>query len=61
MNIDKDLTPRNSKGQPHGYWEVYWSNGDLYYKCVYHNGSIIGYYEYNNYFHDNKLTKLYHL
>jgi len=28
----------NAKGQPHGYWECYWGNGELMYKCVFING-----------------------
>jgi len=48
--MNKDIKPRNTKGQAHGYWKVYWWNGELRYKCVVHNGNVIGYeedYRYN--------------
>lgn len=35
--------PRNDKGQPHGYWEIYWGE-KLYYKGNYINGNPMGYY-----------------
>ena len=57
---NKDIIPKNAKGQPHGYWDVYWWNGELRYKCVFHNGKRIGYeIDYNYY--SNKLTKIYNL
>ncbi len=28
----KDITPYNDKGEKHGSWEYYWSNGQLSYK-----------------------------
>ena len=40
----KNITPRNDKGEPHGYWEMYWDES-LWYKCFYHNGKRHGYYE----------------
>ena len=60
MNIDKNIRPFNSKGQCHGYWESYWIDGELYYKCVYHNGKRIGYeidYNYNG----EKIIKRYNI
>lgn len=39
----KDIRSRNDKGQAHGYWEVYWNDGTLYYKCFYVNNIIYGY------------------
>jgi len=54
MNRDKDIMPRNTNGHRHGYWEVYWWNGDLRYKCVFNNGDGIGYEELYNYL-DGKL------
>jgi len=45
MNNKKDITPRNAKGQEHGYWERYCPNGDLWFKCNYNNGEKIGYWE----------------
>ena len=26
---NKDITPYNENGNPHGYWESYWNNGNL--------------------------------
>jgi len=48
--MNKDIRPRNTKGQAHGYWEIYRYNGDLLFKCVYHNGKLIGYEEYYSYY-----------
>ena len=56
MNTNKDIRPRNTKGQAHGYWESYWGNGCLYYKCLYYNGKQIGYEEWYGY-SSNKLNK----
>jgi len=48
--MSKNITPRNKKGQPHGLWEYYWTNGDLAYKSFYSNDKRVGYGEvyYNN-------------
>ena len=35
----------NEKGERHGYWESYWSNGQLWYKGNYVNGQRHGYFE----------------
>jgi len=43
--MNKDITPTNAKGQPHGYWEVYHWGGNLIYKCVYINGEENGFEE----------------
>jgi len=59
MNNEKDKDPKNAKGQAHGYWEQYWSNGKMHYKCIYHNGKEIGYEEI--YDSDDKLNKRYYL
>ena len=45
MQTKKDKTPLNKKGQPHGYWEDYYSNGQLWYKGNYVNGIRHGYWE----------------
>jgi antitoxin component YwqK of YwqJK toxin-antitoxin module len=45
MNL-KNITPINENNQPHGYWEHYFSNGQLYYKGNYVNGNRHGYWEY---------------
>jgi len=41
----EDLTPRNNKGQKHGYCEFYYSNGDIGYKGNYINDNAHGYWE----------------
>ena len=41
----KDLKPKNSKGQAHGLWEWYYSNGQLCYKGNYINGKEDGLWE----------------
>lgn len=43
MQNNKDIRPRNNKKIPHGCWEVYWHNNNLWYKCFYVNGVIYGY------------------
>ena len=43
--LNKDIIPRNSKGEPHGYVEKYIIN-KLWYKCFYENGLEVGYEEY---------------
>ena len=43
--MSKDIEPLNNKEQAHGYWEVYYYNGDLWYKIFYHNGKKVGYEE----------------
>ena len=48
-----DLTPVNDIGQPHGYWEMYFSNGPLRCKGGYLNGVKHGMWEY--YFMDGNL------
>jgi len=60
--VKENITPRNSKGQRHGYWERYFSSGQPQYKCIYHNGKEIGYEEFYHYNDCNKqLTKNYYL
>ena len=44
--MSKDITPRNKKRQPHGYWKGYYGSGNLWYKCFYTNSEEIGYEEY---------------
>ena len=56
----KNIKPFNDKGLPHGYWERYFNNGLINYKCFYNNDKEIGYEEY--YLLDNKLWyKTYHI
>jgi len=45
-----DITSINNKNKKHGYWEVYWSNGDLAYKHFYQNGKLVGYNEQHQYY-----------
>jgi antitoxin component YwqK of YwqJK toxin-antitoxin module len=61
--MSKDIEPRNNKEQAHGYWEIYYYNGDLWYKIFYHNGKKVGYeewYHWNN-SNDNVTRKTYYL
>jgi len=58
--MNKDIKPRNAKGESHGYWERYWSSGYLWYKCLWNNGLKVGYQEI--YLTSNKLIlKRYYL
>ena len=41
-----DIMEYNEKGLVHGYWEMYFSNGKLYYKGYYINGEKHGPWEY---------------
>jgi hypothetical protein len=43
MQNYKDIRSRNDKGQAHGYWEVYWNDGTLYYKYYVLNSMAYGY------------------
>ena len=51
----KDITPINEKGERHGYWESYYSNGQLKYKGNFVNGKQHGYWEY--YYYDGQLKE----
>lgn len=42
---NKDITPYNEKGKPHGYWERYWIDEQLWYKGNYINGLQYGWWE----------------
>jgi antitoxin component YwqK of YwqJK toxin-antitoxin module len=42
---DKNKTPHNEKTQPHGYWETYYSNGQLDRKGLWINGKRFGFHE----------------
>lgn len=46
MNYIQDKIPRNEKGQAHGHWRVYYSNGQIAYKGSYVSGIKDGYWEY---------------
>jgi hypothetical protein len=60
----ESIKPLNDKGQQHGYWEMYWGDGHLIYKCLFHNGEIVGYEEnYGDDYYFNKMLykKKYHI
>jgi len=46
--MNKNITPKNAKGQRHGYWEYYFGNDQLLFKCVYINGERNGLQEWYN-------------
>jgi len=55
-----NITPRNEKGERHGYWEFYYVNGQLWCKGNYLNGKLHGYWEY--YYTNGKLMyKIYYI
>jgi len=58
--MNKDIEPRNDKGQAHGYWERYYGNDTLAIKCVYINGKVNGFSEWYN-INGPIRTKRYHL
>ena len=42
---NKNITPRNENCNPHGYWESYYENGNLWYKGNYVDGNRHGSWE----------------
>ena len=40
---NKNITQYNKDALEHGYWEMYWSNGQLFNKGNYINGIMNGY------------------
>ena len=56
----KDITPYNENRNAHGYWEVYRTNGSVWYKCFYNNGKEVGYLE-HYWMNDNKVKKYYYI
>jgi hypothetical protein len=40
---NKDITPYNENGKRHGYWEQYWSDGQLFYKGFFDMGKRVSY------------------
>jgi len=58
---NKDIAPYNDKGQPHGYWEWYYYNGDLMCKRFYQNGKRVGYGEVYNFYNCKLLEKKYYI
>jgi len=57
----KDIQPYNDKGQRHGLWEWYYSDGQLWYKCFFHNGRKVGYEVDYEYITDKLMEKKYHI
>jgi len=55
--MSKNIEPINNKGQRHGYWEWYYRNGNLWYKCFFHNGKHVGYDELYYWRDNGKLTE----
>jgi antitoxin component YwqK of YwqJK toxin-antitoxin module len=45
MEKNKDIRPRNSKRERHGYWKVYYDHGNLWYEGNYINGKQDGYWK----------------
>jgi len=43
--LDKRIRNHNSKGECHGYQEIYYVNGKLSFRANFKNGSGIGYVE----------------
>jgi antitoxin component YwqK of YwqJK toxin-antitoxin module len=59
-NKNKDIKPYNENNQRHGYWEGYYSNGQLECKGNYVNGNQHGYWE--RYYSNGKLkNKTYYI
>jgi antitoxin component YwqK of YwqJK toxin-antitoxin module len=42
----KHIKPINNKGEPHGYWEYYYHNDNLWYKGNFINRKQHGYWEF---------------
>jgi len=60
MKKKKNIEPRNNRGEAHGLWELYWPNGQLWYKCFCHSDKRVGYGEF--YMYNSKPTqKTYYL
>jgi len=57
MNKDINIRPKNNKGQRHGYWEYYWTNGNLAYKGLFHNDKHVGYEEWYDWIYGYKITE----
>jgi antitoxin component YwqK of YwqJK toxin-antitoxin module len=49
----QDKISYNEKGEAHGYWELYYPDGQLEHKGLYINGNRFGYHE--SYFEDGNL------
>lgn len=49
MSQNKNIYQFDENGYPHGYWELYWSNGNIRSKGYYINDKRYGYWEYYYY------------
>lgn len=45
MIHEKDIRPKNDKGNAHGYWVVHKEGGDIDFKATYNDGEVYGYTE----------------
>ncbi len=52
------MNQRNEQGQEYGYWEFYYTNGQLCYNGNYINGQRHGYWGY--YYHNGKISGKYY-
>jgi len=43
--MNKNIESYNDKGEVHGYWEKYFTNGNIAFICYYVNGRLNGYEE----------------
>jgi len=57
MSKNIDITPFDEKNQRHGYWEVYWSNGNLAFKSFFQNNKRVGYEEWFSYTGNSELEE----
>jgi len=56
MQNNKNIQPRNNKEQKHGYWEIFYPNDNLCYKCFFVNDIMFGFQQWQSY--KKKLTEL---
>lgn len=42
----EDIRPRDENGDPHGYWEIYYINDELWYKGLFIHGERDRLFEY---------------
>ena len=57
--MNKNITPFNDKKQRHGYWELYRTNDNIWYKIYYKNGKPSDYEEY--YYNENPVVLKFYL
>ena len=58
MKESKNITPKNANEEMHGYWEKYWGDDTLEYKCFYKNDIEVGYEEWHI---NERVRKIYHI